>query len=219
MIFGVDNNTVLIGINDSGLGVRQDHLICKRGECLCQILHIKFTVAIEVTGNDHSFSLLIHSDADAAGSGANGILILNAVLAGHGNDVLTGFQIGSIQNDGAIGFRGSQMLPFRDVSAGDIVHRAVVNIGTVIDHRLSGAGITVHILTSVVQSQLDFLALGYSGLIRLQVIEDAGRITEEAPAGKVAQRYNIAVVEENLIRGGAPAFGCQRILVVQVSVP
>lgn len=70
----------------------------------------------------------------------------------------------------------------------------------------------------MVQLQLDLVALNGIRLVGYDVIKDAGGIVEEAPVGEVAEGDNVAVVEQDLIGGAAPALRGQRILVVQIVV-
>ena len=57
----------------------------------------------------------------------------------------------------------------------------------------------------MVQLQLDLVALNGIRLVGYDVIKDAGGVIEEAPVGEVAEGDDVAVVEQDLIGGAAPA--------------
>ena len=182
---------------------------CAHVEC------IDLTVAVDVALYD---GLLMDGHTHAAGGGADGAGVFLTGLAGQSKDILAGSQLAGVHDQAAVGFRISHILPCGHIAGTDIVDRRAVNTGAVVDEGVGSRIIAAHAVAGVVQLQLDLVALNGIRLVGYDVIKDAGGIVEEAPVGEVAEGDDVAVFEQNLIGGAAPAGTGQRILIVQIVV-
>ena len=159
-----------------------------------------------------------HSQDNTAGSRANFIGVVFTVLTRNSDDVFAGFQFGGVYYQSAIGFRSTQVSPLSNIAGGELINQNIVNIGAVVDHGMGSGVVAAEISTCVIQGQSDLIALSGIIVIADNVVENAGGIGVEAPAGEVTQRHDISVTQQDLITGSAPAFGCQGILVIHIVV-
>ena len=160
----------------------------------------------------------LHGDAHATGSGADVIGEIHARLARHGEDVFTGFQGGGIHHQLAVFIGGAHIFPIGDILGRDILIGGIVHIQTVGVEILGGVGAGAQIGAGIVQRQRHILAAGNGLPVSSDVVEDAVGICVEAPAGEVTQSDDIAAAQQDLVTGGTPALGGQRVLIVDVVV-
>ena len=160
----------------------------------------------------------IDGQQHTAGGGADLVRIVFTGLACHRHDVFAGSQVGGIHHQLAVFIGGAQVVPGGDIGISQLLNSHVVHVQAVGVQVLGGFCGFAHAGTGIVQGQSDFLTLGGSRLVGNDVVENAVGIGVEIPAGEVAQGDHVAVLQQDLVTGRAPASRSQRILIVDIII-